>query len=200
MVYCSRLQAMTLPRAMTDWARQRDPHTGLRLTTLTWGGCMVLPSARRDWEGQIKPHTGPGIHPELWGKSTRPPHALLVQKDRCYYGKQRYNVAYGWGRGEEEGEGEDGSFYVDRGIHDEELKVVRSRPRWVAWLLPRDIVISGPDLLPEPISALMIPMQPQTVMVSTASETTEGWKDRTVQNWPHPSLAATPGKTAPTHH
>lgn len=37
----------------------------------------------------------------------------------------------------------------------------------------RDMVISGPDLLPGPISGLMALMQPQTVMISMASENTE---------------------------
>lgn len=69
-----------------------------------------------------------------------------------YYGQQRYGVV------RERGD-QNCSCPIDRG-RSEEVKELRSRLMWVASLLARAMVMSGPRLLLGLMSGFMVLMQP----------------------------------------
>lgn len=83
----------------------------------------------------------------------------------------------GWGNlqgvWERETNRQNGSFPVDRGI-SEEVKVVRSRLKWVTSLPPWAMVMSGPRLM---LGSMGL-MQPWSMLIPLAPYTTKGWEDR----------------------
>lgn len=109
---------------------------------------------------------------------------IMLNKCMIWYGTER----------------DSGSCPMGRGTSEEE-KEVRSGLMWVALLPPRAMVLPGPAycwrpwLLLGPMSGFMALMQPQSLYMSMAPDTTKDWKDRAVQSWPHPSLAAALGRT-----
>ena len=58
--------------------------------------------------------------------------------------------------------------------------------------------MSGPGLLPGPVSGFTSLMQPQTVLTSETLDTTQGKEDRTLQRWSCPRLGATLGRAGLT--
>lgn len=59
------------------------------------------------------------------------------------------------------------------------------------------MVMSGPTLGPRLMSGSVVLLQPWPVLMSVTPVTTEGREDWAAHSWPHPSLAATLGRTCP---
>lgn len=68
----------------------------------------------------------------------------------------------------------------------EEVKAMRNLLRRVACLLSGAMVMSGPGLLPRPMSGSMALLQPLSVLVSVVSVTTESQEERAAESWPCP--------------
>lgn len=85
---------------------------------------------------------------------------------------------------------------VDTGV-SEEVKVMKSRLRWVTGLLFRAIVTSRLGLLLGPKSGFMA-----LDRAAACIDVCDSWyqEDGAVQSWPCPSLAATQGRICPGPH
>ena len=82
----------------------------------------------------------------------------------------------------------------------EKVKGVRTGLRWVASLPHRAIVMSGPGLMQGPMSRFMALIQPLSLLISEAPDTTKGREGKAVQSWSCPSLAVTFGRAGLVSH
>lgn len=150
---------------------------------------MFLSNAMMDWAGPRDPH--PGL-PGLWGGNMG-----------HYYDEQMYSVFWGWGRerfiscGQVFWSGERDWAFLRTG---DWVHFLRTGLRWVASLPRGAIVMSGPGLMQGPMSRFMALIQPLSLLIPEAPDTTKGREGKAVQSWSCPLLAVTLGRAGLVSH